>query len=250
MQTVGLICTKPPYTICIMSSYSFRESNPVVPPLIMNLMIANGMLFFLQTFFRGRTGGLLEKYLALWPLGIDSWAQQQGFLAGADVSFYPWQLVSYGFLHGNFPHILFNMLALWMFGREIELRWGSRRFAMYYFTCVIGAGLMQLMVSSLSLRSGGNPYPTIGASGGTFGILLAFGMLFPYRRVMLLFPPIPMEARYFVIIFGALELFLGVSGLRTGIAHFAHLGGMLFGGLLILYWRGRLPVKPRTRMYW
>ena len=228
----------------------FRTTHPLIPPVIMNLLIANGMLFFLQTFFRQRTGGMLEQYLALWPIGIDQWAQRQGFLAGADVSFYPWQLLTYGFLHGNFAHILFNMLALWMFGREIELRWGSRRFAVYYVICVMGAGFIQLIVTTLSLKSGGTPYPTIGASGGTFGILLAFGMLFPYRRVMLLFPPIPMEARYFVIIFGALELFLGVSNLQTGIAHFAHLGGMLFGGLLILYWRGKLPIKPRQQIYW
>ena len=232
-------------------SYSpYRQSNPVFPPVIMNLLIANGMLFFLQTFFRARTGGLIERYLALWPLGIDSWAQQQGFGAGADISFYPWQVLTYGFLHGNFAHIFFNMLALWMFGREIEMRWGSMRFAVYYFTCLIGAGLIQLIVCSLSLRAGTMPYPTIGASGGTFGILLAYGMLFPYRRIMLLFPPIPMEARYFVIIFGGLELLLGVSGLRTGIAHFAHLGGMLFGFILILYWRGKLPIKPKERMYW
>ncbi|MFO7724223.1 MAG: rhomboid family intramembrane serine protease [Oceanipulchritudo sp.] len=233
-----------------MPNMSFREANPVVPPVIMNLLIANGMLFFLQTFFRSGTDGLLERYFALWPLGIDAWAQNQGFLAGADVSFYPWQILSYGFLHGNLAHIFFNMLALWMFGREIEIRWGSRRFGIYYFTCLAGAGIIQLIVGTFSLLGGGSPYPTIGASGGTFGILLAFGMLFPYRRVMLLFPPIPMEARYFVIIFGGLELFLGVSGLRTGIAHFAHLGGMLFGFLLILFWRGRLPIKPRERMYW
>lgn len=216
----------------------------------MNLMIANGMFFFLQTFFRERTGGLIERYLALWPLGVDSWAAERGFLGGVEVGFYPWQLVTYGFLHGNFAHIFFNMLALWMFGRDIELRWGSRRFAIYYFTCVVGAGLIQLIVATLSLNAGGRPYPTIGASGGTFGILLAFGMLFPYRQVMLLFPPIPMEARYFVIIFGGIELFLGVSGLSTGIAHFAHLGGMLFGFLLILYWRGKLPIKPKHRIYW
>ena len=233
-----------------MSNMSFRESNPIVPPVIMNLLIANGMLFFLQTFFRAGTDGLLERYFALWPLGIDAWAQNQGFLAGADVSFYPWQIISYGFLHGNLPHIFFNMLALWMFGREIEIRWGSKRFGIYYFTCLAGAGFIQLLVGTISLAGGGSPYPTIGASGGTFGILLAFGMLFPYRRVMLLFPPIPMEARYFVILFGGLELFLGVSGLRTGIAHFAHLGGMLFGFLLILFWRGRLPIKPKERIYW
>ena len=229
---------------------SYRQDNPVVPPVILNLLIANGMLFFLQVFFAGRTGNLLEEYLALWPIGMDAWAQARGFAAGADVSFYPWQVLTYGFLHGNFAHIFFNMLALWMFGRDIELRWGSQRFVIYYLTCVIGAGLIQLAVCTLSLQAGGRPYPTIGASGGTFGILLAFGMLFPYRRIMLLIPPIPMEARYFVMVFGGLELLMGVSGLRTGIAHFAHLGGMLFGFLLIWYWRGKLPFKPKHRLYW
>lgn len=231
-----------------MSRLNFHADNPAIPPVILNLLIANGMLFLLQVIFKGNS--ILETYLALWPLGIDDWARQLGYNAGADVSFYPWQVLTYGFLHGNFTHILFNMLALWMFGREIELRWGSQRFLTYYLFCVVGAGLIQLTVSSMALRAGGNPYPTIGASGGTFGILLAFGMLFPYRQVMLLFPPIPMEARYFVLIFGGLELFLGMSGLRTGIAHFAHLGGMLFGGALILYWRGKLPFKPRHRMIW
>jgi membrane associated rhomboid family serine protease len=226
----------------------FHGSQPAIPPVILNLLIANGMFFLLQSLFSGNR--ILETYFALWPLGISDWARQLGYAAGADVSFFPWQLVTYGFLHGNFTHILFNMLALWMFGREIELRWGSARFLTYYLVCVGGAGIIQLVVSSLSLRAGGNPYPTIGASGGTFGILLAFGMLFPYRRVMLLFPPIPMEARYFVLLFGGLELFLGMSGLRTGIAHFAHLGGMLFGGILILYWRRKLPIKPKNPIYW
>jgi len=232
-------------------AHSFqRNSNAVVPPLIMNLLIANGMVFFFQTFFKGKMSALIVKYLALWPLGTAGWADKYPMYADHVSGFFPWQVLTYGFLHGNFTHIFFNMLALWMFGREIELRWGSRRFGVYYFTCVIGAGLIQLLVGSISLNSGGVPYPTVGASGGTFGILLAFGMLFPYRRIMLLFPPIPMEARYFVIIFGGLELFLGVSGLRTGIAHFAHVGGMLFGFLLILYWRGKLPIKPKHRIYW
>lgn len=234
-----------------MSYTSRQHSDAIVPPVIMNLLIANGMMFFFQWFFQGNIPALLTKLLALWPVGIPGWIDAHPFYPYADMlgTFLPWQLVTYGFLHGNIAHIFFNMLALWMFGREIEIRWGSRRFATYYFFCVIGAGLMQLLVSSLSINSTG-PYPTIGASGGTYGILLAFGMLFPYRRVMLLIPPIPMEARFFVIIFGGLELLFGVTGLRTGIAHFAHLGGMLFGFLLILYWRGKLPFKPKHRIYW
>jgi membrane associated rhomboid family serine protease len=232
-------------------AYSFQRSdNPVLPPLILNLLIANGMMFFFQTFFQGKSPMALIKLLALWPLGVPDWVEQYPMNANQVANFLPWQILSYGFLHGNFPHLFFNMLALWMFGREIELRWGSKRFGMYYFTCVAGAGLIQLAVGTISLNAGGYPVYTIGASGGTYGVLLAFGMLFPYRRILLLFPPIPMEARYFVIIFGGIELFLGVTGTRTGFAHFAHLGGMLFGLLLILYWRGKLPLKPKHRMFW
>lgn len=226
---------------------SYRDSQPTVPPVILNLLIANGMLFFLQLFFRESSAGLLERLFALWPMGTARWSP----LVGEAISFYPWQLITYGFLHANYAHIFFNMLALWMFGRDIELRWGSQRFAIYYFFCIIGAGLCQLATGSLAtLGSGSPPYPTIGASGGTYGVLLAFGLLFPYRKIMLLIPPIPMEARYFVIIFGGIELFLGISGLRTGMAHFAHLGGMLFGWLMILYWRGKLPIQPKKRLFW
>ncbi|MGA1205127.1 MAG: rhomboid family intramembrane serine protease [Opitutales bacterium] len=217
----------------------------------MNLLIANGMMFFFQQFFQGKISLILLKLFALWPIGTADWLLNHPYYpyARSVSQFIPWQLVTYGFLHGNFVHLFFNMLALWMFGREIELRWGSARFAFYYFFCVAGAGMMQLLVSSLSMESTG-PYPTIGASGGTYGILLAFGMLFPYRRILLLFPPIPMEARFFVIFFGGLELVSGITGLNTGIAHFAHLGGMLFGFLLILFWRGKLPIKPKRRIFW
>ena len=124
-----------------------------------------------------------------------------------------------------------------MFGSRLEHLWGSKVFAVYYFVCVIGAGLMQLLVSS----QGENIYPTVGASGGVFGLLLAFGMFFPRERLILLFPPIPIEARWFVIIFGAIELWFGITGTAEGIAHFAHLGGMLFGFILILYWKKHPP---------
>jgi membrane associated rhomboid family serine protease len=124
------------------------------------------------------------------------------------------------------------MFGLWMFGRDIERLMGPQRFLTYYMTCVIGAGIVQLVFAEFQ----GANYPTIGASGGLFGILLAYGLTFPDRTVMLLIPPIPMKAKYFVIIYGVLELFLGVSGLAPSIAHFAHLGGMLFGYLLLRYW--------------
>ena len=137
------------------------------------------------------------------------------------------------------------MLALLMFGAPLEHTWGNRRFATYYFTCVAGAGLCQLIVGSWTVMQGGIAYPTVGASGGVFGLLLAYGMLFPHQRVMLLIPPIPMKARTLVIVYGLIELFLGASGLQPGVAHFAHLGGMLFGWLLIQYWRGKPPFGKR-----
>jgi len=139
------------------------------------------------------------------------------------------------------------MFVLWMFGTQMEYVWGSRRFLFYYLFCVIGAGLTQLAV--VSGGSGpGSIYPTIGASGGVFGILLAFGMRFPNQYILLLIPPIPMKAKYFVILIGAVTLFFGMTGTQGGIAHFAHLGGMIAGLLLILYWRGQLPWKPHNRM--
>lgn len=235
------------------SDQPYSSNAPIVPPVILNLMIANGMLYFFQMFF-GTPGrlGVLEEYLALWPLGTESWGQAHGYAPGEVPQFYIWQVLTYGFLHSptSFLHIGWNMFALWMFGREIEIRWGSKRFLTYYLSCVVGAGILQLLVATASVQGGGVPYPTIGASGGTFGILLAFGMMFPTRTIVLLIPPIPIQARYFVIIYGVIELMLGVSGRQTGIAHFAHLGGMLVGLLLILYWRGKLPVKPKFRVHW
>ena len=195
-----------------------------IPTVIFFLMIANGLLFAVQQF--PQFENLLGNYFALWPL------------KSVFANFHPWQLVTYGFLHGNTMHLVFNMFMLWMFGRELELMMGPRRFLIYYMTCVIGAGVVQLVVSGLM----GSPYPTVGASGGVFGLLLAFGMTFPNRMIMLLFPPIPMKAKYMVVLFGILELYLGVSGRAPGIANFAHLGGMLFGFLLIQQWK-----KPRRR---
>ena len=159
----------------------------------------------------------------------------------------PWQLLTYGFMHdpGGFAHVIFNMLALVMFGAPLEYVWGEKRFLTYYLTCVVGAGLCQLVVATWMLAESGQAYPTIGASGGVFGLLLAYGMLFPHQRVMLLIPPIPMKARTLVFVYGAVALLLGFTGLQPGVAHFAHLGGMLFGYLLIRYWRGNPPFGRR-----
>jgi membrane associated rhomboid family serine protease len=200
------------------------------PPVTRALLLANVAIYLVQML----TGELLVVHFALWPLGTSPYQNVPGFE--------PWQVVTYGFLHGGLTHIAFNMLALWMFGGAIESLFGSRPFAIYYFACVIGAALTQLAVMHFFPNG---YFPTLGASGGIFGVLLAYGMMYPHARIMLLIPPIPMPAWLFVTGYGLIELFLGVTGTQAGVAHFAHLGGMAFGFVLIQYWRGRLPWKPR-----
>ncbi|QNH17515.1 hypothetical protein HEP73_02837 [Xanthomonas sp. GW] len=207
---------------------------PRLPPVTQALLIGNVAVFLLQQLLGDDT---FAPFM-LWPIGaFDAFSPGQNFQI--------WQLLTYGFLHGGFSHLLFNMLALYMFGGPLEQTWGNKRFLTYYLVCVAGAGLCQLLVGWWTVSNGGEPYPILGASGGVFGLLLAFGMLFPNQRVMLLFPPIPMKARTFVIVFGALELVMGFTGWQPGVAHFAHLGGMLFGWLLIRYWRGQPPFGKR-----
>lgn len=200
-----------------------------VPLVVKSLLIVNGVMFLLQMYM----GRVMIAEFALWPLDLSPGL-------GAPIvrpEFDYYQLITYAFLHGGVMHLLINMYALWIFGSRIEKLWGSKVFAVYYIVCVIGAGLTQLLVSS----QGDNIYPTVGASGGVFGLLLAFGMFFPYERIILIFPPVPMEARWFVILFGLIELWFGITGTAEGIAHFAHLGGMLFGLILILYWKKNPP---------
>jgi membrane associated rhomboid family serine protease len=185
-------------------------------PIVRALIIANVGIYFLQDFSEGG----LTSVFALWPVNTPL--------------FHVWQLISYAFLHGGFSHLFFNMFGLFMFGPEIERTLGTRHFLIYYFVCVVGAALLHLLVTYLQ---DGVPVATVGASGGIFGILLAFGMFFPQRKLMLLFPPIPMPAWLFVTLYGAAELLMGVFGTMQGVAHFAHLGGMLAGFLLLFYWR-------------
>ncbi len=202
-------------------------------PVVSLLLVLNGLAFIGQFV----AGEWLLYQFALWPLGAPDYAGSLlGLIRVPD--FQPWQLVSYAFLHGGLLHLFTNMFAMWMFGIPIERLWGSGRFAIYYLVCVAGAGAVQLLVASAAVAEIG-PYPTIGASGGVFGVLLAFGMMFPNQRILLLFPPIPMRAKWIVILYGAFELYAGISGAMPGVAHFAHLGGMLFGFLLIQYWRYR-----------
>ena len=209
---------------------------PKLPPVTQALLIANVVVFLLQM----AVGDAALAKLMLWPIGDGTYdPSSRGY------HFLPWQLLTYGFMHGSFTHMLFNMIALYMFGAALEYTWGAKRFLTYYLVCVVGAGLLQLLVGWWTMSNGGNAYPTVGASGGVFGLLLAYGMLFPNHRLMLLFPPIPMKARTFVILYGAIELMLGFTGLQPGVAHFAHLGGMLFGWLLIRYWRGQPPFGKR-----
>jgi membrane associated rhomboid family serine protease len=145
--------------------------------------------------------------------------------------------VSYSFLHGSVMHLFLNMYALWLFGARMENVWGSVAFTVYYFVSVIGAALVQLLVSAMS----GDYYPTVGASGGVFGLLLAFGLRFPNEVLLLVFPPVALPAKWFVTIYAGIELLAGITGTEAGVAHFAHLGGMLFGYLLIRYWRRHPP---------
>jgi membrane associated rhomboid family serine protease len=185
-----------------------------MPPGVRIILIATIAIFVLQI---GAGNGMIGS-LALWPL--------QG-------NFMPWQLVSYAFLHGSLTHLAFNMYGLWMFGSELEYLLGRRAFLQLYFASVLSAGLMQLLVTSFT----GGAYPTLGASGGVFGLLLAYGIFFPNRIIVLLIPPIPMPAWLFVILYAGIELMLGVTGTQAGVAHFAHLGGMIGGYMVIRNWR-------------
>lgn len=209
-----------------------RQRYTLLPPVIKLLLIANIGVFILEVFY----GRELISNFALWPLPPDQLLAMRPQIN----EFLPWQLLSYSFLHGGLLHLLLNMYALWLFGVSLENLWGSRVFATYYFVCVIGAGLVQLIVSSIGAQHGAY-YPTIGASGGVFGVLLAFGLFFPNQMLILLIPPIPIKAKYFVLLYGLIELWFGVTGTQAGVAHFAHLGGMLFGFLLIYYWKRHPP---------
>jgi membrane associated rhomboid family serine protease len=194
-------------------------------PVVRNIIIACVAVFLLQQFQP------LELNYALWPLGS---------IGPYGAHFQVWQLLSYSLLHGGWQHLAVNMFVLWSFGPEVERLLQPRRFMVYYVVCVISAALAQLAVLKLM---GGPAVPTVGASGGIFGILLAFALAFPQRRVMLIFPPIPMPAWLLVTLYGLLELFSGVTGSAAGVAHFAHLGGMVGGFALILYWRHQRNIR-------
>ncbi len=214
----------------------------ILPLVVKNLLIING-IFFLATIAMDMAWHLdLSQYLGLHYIGASD--------------FRPYQFVTYMFMHGSFAHLFFNMFALWMFGNAIENAWGPKRFLVFYFVCGIGAGLTQELVQFIQLHDIVQNYnyvklnhhsipvdeylnmlTTVGASGAVYGILLAFGMMWPNSRIYLYFL-IPIKTKWFVLIYGLLELFSGFSSVDN-VAHFAHVGGMLFGLLLILYWKNK-----------
>ncbi|MHA7110966.1 rhomboid family intramembrane serine protease [Sunxiuqinia elliptica] len=236
---------------------NYRPNFGSIPPVVKNLIIIN-VLMLLATYIMSMRGVELSRIL-----GLHFFASPQ---------FEPYQIVSHMFMHGGFTHLLFNMFALWMFGRILESVWGPKRFFIYYFVTGLGAAVLHTFVNFIEYQSvvskmtpeqidlvvqngtsiwmQGKNYtdplmgklnvllnvPTVGASGAVFGVLLGFGMLFPNTQLMLLFPPIPIKAKYFVIGYGLIELYLGLARPGSNVAHFAHLGGMLFGYLLIRYW--------------
>lgn len=189
-------------------------------PISIGIIITCVAIFLLPQLFPKMEVFFL-KHFALWPL-------YSGY-------FQPWQLISYAFLHGSFNHLFFNMFALWMFGLPVERLWGSRKFAEYFLICVLGAGLIQLLVQYIS----GDIYPTIGASGAVFGLLLAYGVMWPNNKLILIFFPVPIKAKWFVLIYGAAELIFGVTGAMPQVAHYAHLGGLFFGAGLLWRWGWR-----------
>ena len=197
---------------------------PPIPQITKTLMLACTAVFCLE-FFLGQT---LTLWFALFPI--------------TSGNFLPWQVLSYAFLHGDMLHLFFNMLGLWMFGSELERLWGDKRYLQFLLAGVLAAAAAQLLITWMT----NSPVPTVGASGGLFALLLAFGMLFPNRIIMPLFPPIPMKAKTFVMVFGGLELLMGIAG-SSGVAHFAHLGGMVGGFLMIRYWRRQPPFGSRRR---
>ncbi|MDD7318925.1 MAG: rhomboid family intramembrane serine protease [Prevotella sp.] len=214
-----------------------------IPTVTKNLLIIN-VLAFLATWVFEMRGIELSDYLGL------------HFFMASDFKFY--QLFTYMFMHGGFQHIFFNMFALWMFGVVVEHTWGAKKFLLYYIACGIGAGLVQELVQYSHFVFEGmaafdrvttpdgfvmpmdeylNMWNTVGASGAIYGILLAFGMLYPEQRIFIFPLPVPIKAKWFVLIYVAIELFSALGTSSDGVAHFAHLGGMLFGWLIIKYWK-------------
>ena len=218
---------------------SIFRTHSSTPPVVLNLIIANLVVFMATLLY---DNNMLYANFAMFNVDYRCLGETGMTL------FEPWQPLTYMFMHGGFSHLFFNMFSLWMFGRTLELELGWKRFLIYYIVCGVGAAIFQMGVAQIDLSHlevGSEAWlrymstPTVGASGAIFGLLLAFGMMHPNAIISLIFPPISMKAKWFVIVYGALELFLGVSEIVPGVAHFAHLGGMFWGWLLLVWWRSR-----------
>lgn len=217
----------------------FRVTGVVKHLLVINVLMYFGTLFILKE----PGGTMMRDLINMQETDFMSWGKYiLALFYPTSEYFRPYQLVTHMFMHGNLTHLFFNMFALFMFGPAIEARLGEQKFLLYYFITGFGAMALHLGVQAFEFSAGLPGYnahiPMLGASGAIFGVLTAYGMLFPDNKIMLLFPPIPMKAKYMVILFAAFELFAGLGPFKgDGVAHFAHLGGALFGFLLILYWR-------------
>lgn len=211
------------------TTYTPSSSFSAFPPATKALLLANAFVLLLTLVEPTRQ--TLFHHFALWspltPAGVET-------LDGLSNTFRPWQLITYGFLHGGIGHFLFNMLALWMFGATLEQTWGTKRFALFYGLCLIGAGAAQVLVYTIT----GQPGLVVGASGAVLGLLAAFGMTYPDSLIYVYFL-FPIKAKYFVIFYGLLDLYSGFTDSTSNVAHFAHLGGMLVGVVLVLAWRSQ-----------
>lgn len=213
---------------------SFNGYRPSMPFVVKNLIIINIIMLGITYFAENFMYGTFSLFYVTSP------------------HFHPFQIITYMFMHGGFGHLFFNMFSLYMFGSVLENVWGSKKFFLYYMVTGVGAGLINELVMFLQVSFSSNPatemilgnVPTVGASGAIYGLLLAYGLLFPNNTIQMIFPPISLKAKWMVLAFGVLELFFGVTGTQQGVAHFAHLGGMIFGWILILYW------KKKNRLYY
>ncbi len=223
--------------------FNGRSTFGAIPMVVKNIIIINVVMYVITML----TGDFMYEKFALFYF--------------KSPYFEPYQIITHIFMHGGFFHLFFNMYTLFIFGSVLERVWGEKKFLFYYFATGLGAAFLHLGVMYLEINSLNSAFmsgdisasaaikqiymtPTVGASGAIYGLLLAYGMLFPNNTMQLIFPPIALKAKYFVMIFGALELFLGLSNAGGNIAHFAHLGGMIFGYFLISYW------KKNNRMYY
>jgi len=210
-----------------------------IPPVTKNLIIINIFALLFTIAFERRGDFMIQYFALFYP---------------ASPYFHFWQYITYMFMHGGFWHLFFNMYSLFIFGSVLERVWGTKKFLIFYFVCGLGAAAVHtgiqgieavILEKQIAAGAAGAvakyhalmATPTVGASGAIYGLLLGYGMLYPDSRLTLIFPPVSLKAKWFVMIFAAIELFTGVTGTAEGVAHFAHLGGMIFGLLLILYWK-------------